>query len=99
MIISALGWTAIEDLEQRVMEAKSAVARLTARQRQVLQGVLHGNSNKQIARELGISPRTVEVHRGYMMGRLDAKTTADAVRIGIYAEIGEGSEEETPRNR
>ena len=65
MIISALGWTAIEDLEQRVMEAKSAVARLTARQRQVLQGVLHGYSNKQIARDLGISPRTVEIHRGY----------------------------------
>ena len=99
MIISALGWTAIEELEQRVMEAKSAVARLTARQRQVLQGVLHGYSNKQIARDLGISPRTVEIHRGYMMDRLDAKTTADAVRIGIYAEIGEGSEEETPRNR
>lgn len=76
-----------DDFDRRILEARRAVARLTPRQRQVLIGVLQGNSNKQIARNLGISPRTVEVHREGMMARLDAKSTVDAVRIGIYAHV------------
>jgi FixJ family two-component response regulator len=91
MMISNPSSTFIEDLERRVMEARRAIARLTARQKQVLQGVVHGDSNKQIARDLHISPRTVEIHRVHMMARLEARTTADAVRIAIYAEIGEPS--------
>lgn len=90
MIISALDWSSSEELEQRVTEARRAIANLTERQRQVLQGVLLGNSNKQIARDLGISHRTVENHRACMMDRLRAKSTADAVRIAIYAEIEGG---------
>jgi len=40
-----------------------------------------GESNKEAARELGISPRTIEVHRSRIMEKLDAKNTADLIRI------------------
>lgn len=77
--------TTLDGLAQRVMQASRAVARLTSRQRQVLSGIIQGGTNKQIARDLGISPRTVEIHRRIMMNRLGATSTADVVRIGITA--------------
>lgn len=69
----------------REAEARSAVAKLTRRQRQVLHGIVQGGSNEQIARILRISSRTVNLHRHAMMDRLKVRTTADAVRVGIYA--------------
>ena len=81
----SLDWKGLDRLETQVIQAKREVARLTQRQQQVLMGIVQGSSNKQIARDLGISPRTVEIHRGLMMERLEARTTADAMRIGIYA--------------
>ena len=54
---------------------------LTAREREVLQLITDGQSNKQTGRELGISPRTVEVHRARVMEKLSAKNTADLMRI------------------
>lgn len=80
-------WTSSDHVLLRIADAKRAVAGLTPRQRDVLHGVLRGDSSKQIAHDLGISPRTVEIHRGSMLGRLGARTTADAVRIGIYAKM------------
>jgi len=72
-------------LKQQIGAAQTAVGGLTDRQRQVLHGLLEGESNKQIARELGISPRTVEIHRRCLLDRLEARTTADAIRIAVYA--------------
>lgn len=69
------------------LEARRAVAKLTPRQRQVLLGILQGGSDKLIASELGITPRTVKTHRTDIMTRLGAQATADAVRIGIYADV------------
>lgn len=80
-------WTSSDRVRQQIADAKRAIAALTPRQRDVLRGVLRGDSSKQIAHDLGISPRTVEIHRSSMLGRLGARTTADAVRIGIYAEM------------
>ncbi|WIJ24742.1 response regulator transcription factor [Devosia sp. RR2S18] len=56
-------------------------AKLTARERDVLQLISNGLSNKEAGRQLGISPRTVEVHRARIMEKLGAKNTADLMRI------------------
>ena len=56
-------------------------AQLTAREREVLQLITNGQSNKEAGRELGISPRTVEVHRARVMEKLGAKNTADLMRV------------------
>ena len=54
---------------------------LTSRERDVLNQIAAGLSNKQAGRELGISPRTIEVHRARIMEKLGAKNAADLVRI------------------
>ena len=54
---------------------------LTSRERDVLSQIAAGSSNKQAGRELGISPRTIEVHRARIMEKLGAKNAADLVRI------------------
>jgi FixJ family two-component response regulator len=69
--------------------AKTSVGQLTGRERDVLVSLLNGNSNKQIAAELDLSPRTVEIYRKNVMLKLDAKSVSDAVRIGIYADLWE----------
>jgi DNA-binding CsgD family transcriptional regulator len=70
-------------------EARRRISELTPRQRDVLLLVAVGMSNKEIAIELGLSPRTVEIHRKAMMIRLGARSTADAVRIAVYSGISE----------
>jgi FixJ family two-component response regulator len=54
---------------------------LTPREREVLQQIASGASNKEAGRTLGISPRTIEVHRARIMEKLGAKNAADLVRI------------------
>jgi two-component system response regulator FixJ len=58
---------------------------LTPRERDVLQELVRGASNKEAGRSLGISPRTIEVHRARIMEKLGAKNAADLVRV-IYDE-------------
>jgi len=77
--------------ELRRVHADKAVKGLTSRETDVLRGLVGGLSNKMIARRLQISPRTVEIHRGNMMRKLDAQSTADAVRIALYARLDGGS--------
>jgi two-component system, LuxR family, response regulator FixJ len=59
---------------------------LTPREREVLEKIASGASNKEAGRQLGISPRTIEVHRARIMEKLSAKNTADLVRI-VYSEV------------
>lgn len=54
---------------------------LTPREREVLQLISNGQSNKEAGRALGISPRTIEVHRARVMEKLGARNTADLMRI------------------
>ncbi|SFZ86252.1 Two-component response regulator, FixJ family, consists of REC and HTH domains [Devosia enhydra] len=54
---------------------------LTPREREVLQLITNGESNKEAGRKLGISPRTIEVHRARVMEKLGARNTADLLRI------------------
>ncbi len=63
---------------------------LTPRERAVLSALISGHSNKEIAREMGISHRTVEVHRASLMTRLGARNLAEAVRMGLDAGLGQG---------
>jgi len=58
---------------------------LTGRQREVLRCVARGLSNKEIARELAISPKTVEFHRGQLMQRLDIHDVATLTRYAVTA--------------
>jgi len=66
-------------------EAEALVARLTPRHLQVLELLVVGYRNKQIAGLLGISEKTVKMHRKGLLTRLGAPTSADAVRIGVEA--------------
>ena len=54
---------------------------LTPRERQVLAEIMAGASNKEAGRRLGISPRTIEVHRARIMEKIGARNAADLVRI------------------
>jgi two-component system response regulator FixJ len=72
---------------RREVEAQRAIALLSRREREVLELLSAGCSNKEIARRLDISPRTVEIHRGNMMTKLGAGHAADAVRLWIDAEL------------
>ena len=61
------------------------IASLTPRERQVMSLVAEGLSNKAIARQLGNSPRTVEIHRGKVMEKMGAGSTAALIRMVIEA--------------
>ena len=61
----------------------STMDRLSPRERQVLQGIVAGKTNKLIARDLGISHRTVEAHRARLMMKSGADSVADLVRIAL----------------
>jgi two-component system response regulator FixJ len=62
------------------------IARLTPRERLVLDGLVGGSTNKLIAHDLGLSVRTVELHRMHMMRRLGARTIAEAIRFAVIAD-------------
>jgi two-component system, LuxR family, response regulator FixJ len=68
--------------------ARERLSRLTARERSVLDILVRGRSNKVAAYELGISPRTVEIHRAHIMNKLHASGLSDLVRIVLVADGG-----------
>ena len=65
------------------------VASLTQREHQVMQGLVSGQSNKVIAREYDISPRTVEVYRANVMTKMHAGNLSELVRFAIRAGVFE----------
>jgi FixJ family two-component response regulator len=74
-------------LRRRKAEARGRIAQLSNREREVLDWLSEGSSNKAIARHLDISPRTVEIHRANMMHKLGARHAAEAVRLRMEAQI------------
>jgi two-component system response regulator FixJ len=67
--------------------AVQQLALLSRRERQVLDGISIGQANKEIAYELGISVRTVEVHRAHMLDRLGVRNVAEAIRMAVMAAV------------
>ena len=71
---------------ERADEAAVRLQALTPREREVLDGLAKGLPNKTIAYDLGISPRTVEIHRANLMSKLGVKSLSEALRIAFAAQ-------------
>ena len=69
-------------------ELDERMERLTARERQVLERVVAGRLNKQIADDLSISIKTVEAHRSNIMEKLAVRSMAELMRVAIRAGVG-----------
>lgn len=69
------------------VSATRVVEALSPRQRQILQGMVAGETNKVMARRIGISPRTVETHRAHLLNRLGAANLSEAIRIANAAQL------------
>lgn len=70
----------------RAEEAAVRLQVLTGREREVLDGLAEGLPNKTIAYDLGISPRTVEIHRANLMRKLGARSLSEALRLAFAAQ-------------
>ena len=93
-LISALdqGFAKLGADDVRLLRAQEAATRLevlSQRERDVLQGLVAGLPNKTIAYDLGISPRTVEIHRANLMTKLNVKSLSEALRIAFAAGLGD----------
>ena len=86
-IETALKRGAPQDRADEIAAAAALIDTLSPRERQVLDALVAGHSNKIIAFDLGISVRTVEVHRARMMDRLGARQFAEAVRLAVLAKL------------
>lgn len=69
-------------------EARGLIERLTAREKEVLLGLVDGSTNKAIAEQLEISPRTVEIHRANVMEKMEASSLSTVLRIAFAAGFG-----------
>ncbi|ARS28222.1 MAG: response regulator [Alphaproteobacteria bacterium] len=85
----------IDDANARALEATEAqvrIAALTAREKDVLEGLANGYPNKTIAYDLGCSSRTVEVHRASLMAKLGIRSLSEALRIAFAAGMGRNAQ-------
>ncbi len=71
---------------QAQREHEAMLGRLTAREQQVLERIVAGRLNKQIADDLGISIKTVEAHRANIMEKLQVTTVADLMKVALSSE-------------
>jgi two-component system response regulator FixJ len=76
--------------EAMVGDLLARVAGLTPRERQVMDGLVEGLSNKLIARDYDISPRTVEVYRANVMTKMQARSLSELVRLALRAGLLDG---------
>ena len=73
------------DAERAQIEQR--LATLSAREKDVLAGLIDGRANKQIAFDLGISPRTVEIYRANLMNKMQAGSLSDLVRMALVVQL------------
>lgn len=83
----ALG-AASKDSDGESRQAREHYEALTPREREVMDGMVAGHPNKVIAYELGISPRTVEIHRARVMEKMSAANLSTLVRLALAAKLG-----------
>ncbi|ADE13915.1 response regulator receiver [Nitrosococcus halophilus Nc 4] len=74
------------ETRQQQEEIAQRVAQLTSRERQVMELIVKGKPNKVVAIELGISTKTVEIHRARVMEKLEAKNLADLIHLARFLE-------------
>jgi PAS domain S-box-containing protein len=74
-----------QEAGRRTDTARIRIASMSQREREVLEGIVAGETNKEIARRLGISPRTVEIHRARVMERLGVRSLSEAVLLAAAA--------------
>jgi len=79
-------------------EIERRLAALSNRERDVLEGLVSGHANKQIAYDLGISPRTIEIYRANLMTKMQAASLSDLVRMALIAGIL-GPDSQRPKTR
>jgi FixJ family two-component response regulator len=85
-IAAALGAVSRADDQHREASLTAIrIAEMSVREREVLDGLVAGGTNKTIAKHLGISPRTVEIHRAHVMERLGADNLSAAIRMAVAA--------------
>src|SRR5581483_11142525 len=82
-ITPAFGRDALAELHNRSGEISGAAEELTERQRQILQLILQGKVNKEIADILHVSIKTVEFHRARLMAKLGVKTVAELTKVAL----------------
>jgi two-component system, LuxR family, response regulator FixJ len=75
------------DRADKALDAARRLGALSPRERQVLDALLAGRPNKVIAYDLGLSVRTVEVHRARMMERLGVRHLSEAIRLAVMAKL------------
>ena len=68
-------------------EIEHRISTLSAREKDVLTGLIEGRANKQIAFDLGISPRTVEIYRANLMNKMQADSLSDLVRMALVVQM------------
>ena len=81
----------LAEKNQRRQKVIKMVSKLTTRERQVLDGVVSGKSNKIIAKELDISVKTIEVHRANLMAKMEANSLSDLIRKTLLADENQHS--------
>jgi two-component system response regulator FixJ len=81
------GLAARHDRDPAAIAALARLELLSARERQVLEGLLAGLPNKSIAYDLAISPRTVEVHRARVMDKTGARSLSELIRLALAAGV------------
>jgi two-component system response regulator FixJ len=77
---------------REIADAVRRIAALSRRESEVLEALVGGRASKQIAYDLGISVRTVEVHRARMLERLGVRQLAEAIRLAVMARLGPGND-------
>ncbi|MCL7927005.1 MAG: response regulator [marine benthic group bacterium] len=94
-LVAAVHAAVALDAEKRreaaqIRSSRKQLETLTPRERQVFERVVVGRLNKQIARELGVSEKTVKVHRGRVMEKMEADSLAELARLAERLGIGHG---------
>jgi RNA polymerase sigma factor (sigma-70 family) len=91
-LVDLVGTALAQDAAQAQRRAQAEqltnrMQRLTQREREVMDRVVAGRHNREIAADLGISPRTVEVYKARLMDKLDVRRVADLVKLALEAQV------------
>ena len=78
-----------DENDPRPAQVRARLSRLTPRERQVMQFIVSGMTSKQIAEQLGLSPRTIEVHRAHLMFKMGTKSLTQLVRWAVVCGLDE----------